>query len=289
MRGGKVVERVELVTGATSPAPRQSRPCRERERGDVLQAAVEQFYAERDRAVGGAPPVAVRRVGHRAAEAWLTGGPITGAARRAQARREAGTPRTGRPQRTGGVQTRFNETVAANYDALETLRAVLDLPSMPRRIECFDISTIQGSETVASMVVCEDGRMKRAEYRKFRIRGPIDRERAGSRDPGSRTSIPGSSTTSHRCTKSSAPVSQGPRERRTVSRSDPDRWRARAAVGRLRGARGAGAGQSGRGRHRQEGRAAVHRATATSHSARRPTARRCCSSSAFATRRTGLR
>jgi excinuclease ABC subunit C len=60
--------------------------------------------------------------------------------------------------------------VAANYDALDTLRAVLALPAVPRRIECFDISTIQGSETVASMVVCEDGRMRRGEYRKFRIR-----------------------------------------------------------------------------------------------------------------------
>ena len=68
-------------------------------------------------------------------------------------------------------QSRFNENVAAHYDALETLRAVLALPAVPRRIECFDISTIQGSETVASMVVCEDGRMKRSEYRKFRIRG----------------------------------------------------------------------------------------------------------------------
>ena len=70
-------------------------------------------------------------------------------------------------------QARFNENVAAHYDALETLRGVLALPSVPRRIECFDISTIQGSETVASMVVCEDGRMKRSEYRKFRIRGNV--------------------------------------------------------------------------------------------------------------------
>jgi excinuclease ABC subunit C len=53
---------------------------------------------------------------------------------------------------------------------LETLRAVIGLPSLPRRIECFDISTIQGSETVASMVVCEDGRMKKSDYRKFRIK-----------------------------------------------------------------------------------------------------------------------
>jgi excinuclease ABC subunit C len=48
---------------------------------------------------------------------------------------------------------------------------VIGLPAVPRRIECFDISTIQGSETVASMVVCEDGRMKKSDYRKFRIRG----------------------------------------------------------------------------------------------------------------------
>jgi excinuclease ABC subunit C len=68
-------------------------------------------------------------------------------------------------------QTRFNQTTAARYDALEMLQHVLGLPALPRRIECFDISTIQGSETVASMVVCEDGRMRRGEYRKFRIRG----------------------------------------------------------------------------------------------------------------------
>src|SRR6185312_1867089 len=55
--------------------------------------------------------------------------------------------------------------------------AVLSLTAIPRRIDCFDISTIQGSETVASMVVCEDGRMKRGEYRKFRIRGPKTEDR----------------------------------------------------------------------------------------------------------------
>jgi excinuclease ABC subunit C len=68
-------------------------------------------------------------------------------------------------------QTRFNQAKAAQYDALETLQHVLALPALPRRIECFDISTIQGSETVASMVVCEDGRLRRAEYRKYRIKG----------------------------------------------------------------------------------------------------------------------
>ena len=66
-------------------------------------------------------------------------------------------------------RTRFDENATANYDALEVLQAALRLPKLPRRIDCFDISTIQGSETVASMVVCEDGRMKPGEYRKFRI------------------------------------------------------------------------------------------------------------------------
>jgi excinuclease ABC subunit C len=69
-------------------------------------------------------------------------------------------------------QTRFSQATSAQYLALETLQQVLGLSRLPHRIECFDISTIQGSETVASMVVCEDGRMRRADYRKFRIRGP---------------------------------------------------------------------------------------------------------------------
>lgn len=50
------------------------------------------------------------------------------------------------------------------------LEEALDLPEAPRRIECFDISHIQGSEKVASMVVWEDGRMKKSGYRKFIIR-----------------------------------------------------------------------------------------------------------------------
>jgi excinuclease ABC subunit C len=52
----------------------------------------------------------------------------------------------------------------------EALQETLGLPELPRRIECFDISHIQGAETVASMVVWEDGRMKKSDYRKFIIR-----------------------------------------------------------------------------------------------------------------------
>jgi len=52
----------------------------------------------------------------------------------------------------------------------EALQDALALPELPKRIECFDISHIQGAETVASMVVWEDGRMKKSDYRKFIIK-----------------------------------------------------------------------------------------------------------------------
>jgi excinuclease ABC subunit C len=52
----------------------------------------------------------------------------------------------------------------------ETLQDELGLPEVPKRIECFDISHIQGAETVASMVVWENGAMKKSDYRKFIIR-----------------------------------------------------------------------------------------------------------------------
>jgi excinuclease ABC subunit C len=56
---------------------------------------------------------------------------------------------------------------------LEELQETLELPRFPARIESFDISHIQGAENVAGMVVCENGKMNRAEYRKFRIRDVV--------------------------------------------------------------------------------------------------------------------
>jgi excinuclease ABC subunit C len=53
----------------------------------------------------------------------------------------------------------------------EALESALGLPEPPRRIESFDISHMQGSDTVGSMVVWEDGKMKKSDYRKFIIRG----------------------------------------------------------------------------------------------------------------------
>ena len=58
----------------------------------------------------------------------------------------------------------------------EAFQDALSLPDLPKRIECFDISHIQGAETVASMVVWEEGRMKKSDYRKFIIKtvGGVD-------------------------------------------------------------------------------------------------------------------
>ncbi len=169
MRSGRVIERTEMATDPGAVADGEA---------DVLHAALAQFYELR------VPPaeidLPVEIEDGDAMAAWLSS--------RAGRRVAIVVPQRGEKRalielatRNAELsyRTRFNEITAAYFDALETLRGVLGLPTLPRRIECFDISTIQGSETVASMVVCEDGRMKRGEYRKYRIH-------AGGRGEGGR-------------------------------------------------------------------------------------------------------
>ena len=162
MRGGRVIERVELAAdlpaGAGSP---------ERE---TVQAAVQQFYEER-----AAPPevhVPVEIDEPEALAAWLS--------ERAGRKVRIGVPKRGEKRglldlasRNAAVayRSRYSDEARVGVAALDELRVVLGLPAAPRRIECFDISTLQGAETVGSMVVCEDGRAVRKEYRKYRVRG----------------------------------------------------------------------------------------------------------------------
>src|SRR4051794_10503974 len=66
--------------------------------------------------------------------------------------------------------SRFRVLTPSSDAIQEALQDALMLPDPPKRIECFDISHIQGTDKVASMVVWENGKMKKADYRKFIIR-----------------------------------------------------------------------------------------------------------------------
>ena len=138
------------------------------------------------------PPAALRRGdGRRRPQ----GGPGPGPARPGRARRRSGsTERRGSgvslriPQR--GDKKALMETVQRNAQqalvlhktkrasdlttrsrALEEIAEALDLDSAPLRIECYDISHLQGDDVVASMVVFEDGLPRKSEYRRFQIKG----------------------------------------------------------------------------------------------------------------------
>jgi len=67
-------------------------------------------------------------------------------------------------------ESRFRVMKPSTTQIEEALADVLNLPEPPRRIECFDISHIQGTDKVASMVVWQDGRMNKSAYRKFIIK-----------------------------------------------------------------------------------------------------------------------
>jgi excinuclease ABC subunit C len=169
VRGGRVIERVEFVwaTEGTESASRAAEGSDSE--SDVIEAAIQQFYADQE-----PPPevhVPVTLTETQLLEDWLT--------QRAERKVRIVVPQRGTKKgmmelaarnAALGYRTRFDTNATANYEALESLQAVLRLPKLPRRIDCFDISTIQGAETVASMVVCEEGRMRPSEYRKFKIK-----------------------------------------------------------------------------------------------------------------------
>jgi excinuclease ABC subunit C len=172
MRGGRVVDRIELWSERAPTAGGAGSP-----EAEVVAAALSQFYTVH------VPPPEVHvpepLEDAAAIEDWLSSRLSSPAGRRVR----IVVPRRGDKRsllelatRNARVayESRSRETPAGAEDALEALRLALQLPATPRRIDCFDISTFQGSETVASMVVCQDGRMQPREYRKFRIRAGED-------------------------------------------------------------------------------------------------------------------
>jgi excinuclease ABC subunit C len=172
VRGGRVIERVELMWDAADSGESEA---------DVIEAAIQQFYADHDPPPEIHVPAAPSEL--EVLEDWLT----QHAGRKVrivipQRGTKKGMMELAHRNAALGYRQRFDANATANYDALESLQAALRLPKLPRRIDCFDISTIQGSETVASMVVCEEGRMRPSEYRKFKIKHELSRPK--TQDPG---------------------------------------------------------------------------------------------------------
>ncbi|MEV2214264.1 excinuclease ABC subunit UvrC [Streptomyces sp. NPDC050997] len=74
-------------------------------------------------------------------------------------------------QALGLHKTKRASDLTTRSRALEEIAEALDLDSAPLRIECYDISHLQGDDVVASMVVFEDGLQRKSEYRRFQIKG----------------------------------------------------------------------------------------------------------------------
>jgi excinuclease ABC subunit C len=101
------------------------------------------------------------------------GARLQGADPGAPAGRQAGAARDGHPQRRGGLHPAppaSGRDHNSRAQALNELQEQLGLPEAPLRIECYDMSHIQGTDYVGSMVVVEDGLPKKSEYRRFKIR-----------------------------------------------------------------------------------------------------------------------
>ncbi|MFC7406745.1 excinuclease ABC subunit UvrC [Georgenia alba] len=107
--------------------------------------------------------------------AWLTGQRGSKVSirvpQRGDKRALAETVRTNAEQALNLHKTRRAGDLTSRSQALSELQEALDLEESPLRIECYDISHIQGSHQVGSMVVFEDGLPKKSEYRQFVVRG----------------------------------------------------------------------------------------------------------------------
>jgi excinuclease ABC subunit C len=180
VRSGRVVERIEFTAEAGTDTGLET---------SVIEAALQQFYGQQSPPPDVHVPALPEEVD--AIESWLTG--LAGRKVRVsvpQRGHKRGLLDLAHRNAELSYRARFDSEGTAQYQALELIQAALRLPELPRRIECFDISTIQGSETVASMVVCEDGRMKRGEYRKFRVKTGAElrlESGGGSRASGARS------------------------------------------------------------------------------------------------------
>ncbi|HET6876751.1 MAG TPA: excinuclease ABC subunit UvrC [Jatrophihabitans sp.] len=145
--------------------------------GDLVEQFLTQFYGEQSEDTSGIPrevlvPVLPDDVD--ALTEWLSG--LRGSKvrlrvpQRGDKRALAETVARNAAQSLNQHKLKRASDLTARSRALGELQEALDLPSSPLRIECFDISHVQGTNVVASMVVFEDGLARKSEYRRFAMR-----------------------------------------------------------------------------------------------------------------------
>jgi excinuclease ABC subunit C len=144
--------------------------------GDLVERAVVQLYdGERDEALPREVLVPTMPADSRALEEWLSG--LRGARvalrvpQRGDKRALMETVERNAGQSLALHKTRRASDLTTRNRALEEIQRALGLDAAPLRIECYDVSNLQGTQVVASMVVFEDGMPRKSEYRRFVIRG----------------------------------------------------------------------------------------------------------------------
>jgi excinuclease ABC subunit C len=163
IRGGKAIGRDVFLLEAVREAPDE----------EVLASFLEQYYA---RATSVPPQVLVPLALPEAADietflAGRRGGPVRLLVPQRGEKRELMALATRNAAETlAREQARWMADEGKTLGALEELAEALGLPGPPLRIECYDISNIQGAESVGSMVVFEEGKPRTGEYRRFRIK-----------------------------------------------------------------------------------------------------------------------
>jgi excinuclease ABC subunit C len=170
VRGGKMIGRDVFLLDAVREATDE----------EVLTSFLEQFYA-RATSVPSQVLVPGPLTESAALEAFLAGrrgGPVhLRVPQRGEKRELMALAARNATETLAREQARWLADQGRTLAALEELAAALELPAAPMRIECYDISNIQGSQTVGSMVVFEDGKPRTGEYRRFRVKsvtGPND-------------------------------------------------------------------------------------------------------------------
>ncbi len=146
---------------------------RESSPGEILRSFIVQYY----RSASSIPPLVLLQypvADTRLISRWLSdlsGRKVHIVVPKAGIRRQlVDTVADSASRQLAGMRLAQTRSMDVHEEALKALKETLGLPSLPRRIEAYDISTIQGTSAVGSMVVFEDGISRPSEYRRFRIR-----------------------------------------------------------------------------------------------------------------------